>query len=689
MGCAEDKAPQRITGEKYVISPYDEESKANLKWATYLYNHLKKRGGEEAPVFNDVDVFGAKRIVFRLDDKSAHDFSIEHKNGATYLTANDTRNAVWLIHQFMRFVADADDRFAKDDLPASIISFNDTVGDFSFRYRDIYAPLSMDEDMRGVLGLHSVDANWGLWGHNLARTIQDKSDKSIYATINGMSDSEQFCFSSEKLYKGVEQYIVSNYGKDRDASLNFAIFPNDNNLVCMCNACTMAGNTKTNATPAVTKMIERLAARFPHHNFFTSAYMTTKTVCQDKLPDNVGVIVSAIDWLPGRKTDDKKNEIERLIDGWSAKSNKIYVWDYINNFDDYFTPYPILKAIQDRLKFYKQKGVSGVFLNGSGYDFSTFMNMETCVMSQLMMDPQQDVKKLLTDFFVRTYPVAGTVLAEYYCCLLDNSEERDCEMPYYGGISEKLAAYLDEAETERFYKTIDRLKKDADEEEAFRLRRLITAHAFALLEIARHRGYREYGFADLQDNTLKCKEHIAELLEVFEDGYKAYGMEDINEAGDKSADYVESWKKYLLSSKKKSILFGKNVRIQWPEGNQTTEALTDGEFGLPVNYYYGWNIYPYKEMSVAVSELKNLGNKRISMNFFSYLRHRIQIPSRVEIYAGDVLLESEDIAIPPKDGPFQIKWEKDVQTKTNDELTIRLYASGNYHMAVDEICITE
>ena len=55
--------------------------------------------------------------------------------------------------------------------------------------------------------------------------------------------------------------------------------------------------------------------------------------------------------------------------------NNIYIWDYINNFDDYLTPFPILKIAQQRLQFFKQHGASGIFFNGSGYSYSSFDEM--------------------------------------------------------------------------------------------------------------------------------------------------------------------------------------------------------------------------------------------------------------------------------------------------------------------------
>lgn len=694
MGCQETKSPPNITGDVYVVLPYDYDSKDDQKWSDYLYRHFKSRGGADAPVHYDLEMENSKQITFHLDKDLDADFKVEHSEKGLLLKANDAQNAVWLIHQFLRNVADTDKRFPKRDLPYSILSFNDTVGHFSFRYRDIYAPLNLDQDARGVFGLHCIEGNWGLWGHNLGKVVKDKSDNSIYAMVDGIRNHDQYCFTSEKLYRHIEDYVLSsieNNGENKNASLNFAILPNDNSLVCICSGCSAEGNTKTNATPAVTKMIGRLSRRFKQHKFFTSAYMTTKSVCNDKLPDNVGVIVSAIDWQPNiRQNDGMKAELEKMIDEWSAKTNMVYVWDYINNYDDYFTPFPVLKIMQDRFKFYRDKGVQGIFLNGSGYDFSSFSGMHTCVFAQLMMNPDLDVEMLMRDFFIRNYPVAGETIADYYCSLIRKWEEKALSVPYYGSIDEKLKAYLDEKEFENFYNEITQLKNKADEEEAYNLRRLITTFSFTRLEIARHRGYRDFGFAELDGNVMRVKGDVYEWLEIFEDGYKAYELFDITESGDKSADYVASWKKYLLKDKSvESLLFGKKLQMKCEEGKQPLTGLTDGELGLPVNYYYGWNIFPYKEIEISIPmDNVSVQGNRISMNLFSYPRHRIQIPSKIEIYSGQTLVGCETIKTPMEDGPLQIKWETSLQGKPKENLKLKIHASSRYHIAIDELLLT-
>lgn len=688
ISCAGKVATYNGDGEVYVVLPEDYDSKKDLKWAEYLFRHLRHRGGNDsAPVFYDIyDIADSKFVTVHLDEDAEEDFRIKNDDKGLHLTARNERTMVWLLHQYMRMIGDVDERFPNSDLPAAIISFNDTVATFSFRYRDVYSPTNRQEDARGVLGLNNIDTDWGIWGHNIALTLPDELDRDIYAYHEGQRVGSQFCFSSDKLYKYICDYIIDNCGDGKSVPYNFAILPNDNNIACLCGHCQGAGNTVGNATPAVTKMIRKLAAHFPNHTFFTSAYHTTDKPCKHELPQNAGVIVSAIDWQPGTELKGKSvSQFEKTIKVWSAKTNNIYVWDYINNYDDYFTPYPILKSMQRRFKVYRDNGIKGIFLNGSGYDYSTFEDMHTNLLAALMMNPDVNVESLVKDYFCRTYPVAGEVISDYYCNLLKNEESTDKVIPIYGGIDEKIDVFLDPQSFVEFYDTITVLKNRADEDEAFLLRKLITALSFTRLEIARNAGYGKYGFASLgKDNHIQVNKYIYELLGIFEDGYKAFELFKINEAGEKSTDYVDSWKRYILDARNApNLLYGKKLAVESTDGIQPCKGLTDGVPGIPNSYFYGWNIIPQQEISI---KLPATGATSLQMNFLSLLRHRIEVPSKIEIYLGDKLIAQYKPKAEHKDGPQLIAWNEKLGNRINKkEITLKIYSSGRYHIAIDEI----
>ena len=151
-----------------------------------------------------------------------------------------------------------------------------------------------------------------------------------------------------------------------------------------------------------------VAAFFPNTRSFTTSYLTTQQVTNKQLPPNVGVIVSAIDY-PLRRTDGKDEQDKKFaeqLDNWKKVTNNIYIWDYINNFDDYLTPFPILKIAQQRLQLFKQHGASGIFFNGSGYSYSSFDEMRTFVLSALLINPELPVDELIKSYFNQEYPVS-------------------------------------------------------------------------------------------------------------------------------------------------------------------------------------------------------------------------------------------------------------------------------------------
>ena len=100
-----------------------------------------------------------------------------------------------------------------------------------FEYREVYLPeLPFDEG--NELHLNSVDRDWGIWGHNLSVVLPKNASRTVYAKAGNSVNSDQFCFSSDALFKYIKDYIRDNCGNDRP--YRFAILPNDNSVVCLC-----------------------------------------------------------------------------------------------------------------------------------------------------------------------------------------------------------------------------------------------------------------------------------------------------------------------------------------------------------------------------------------------------------------------------------------------------------------------
>lgn len=399
-------------------------------------------------------------------------------------------------------------------------------------YHGLYTP-SNTKDVQQAMHTNHPDYDWGLWGHNLVKAIHNDLTDDMFATIDGRRTRKQLCFSSPALYKAVRAYILDQYGYgNADYSERITIMPMDNKLACLCPRCRAAGNTPGNATPAVTAFITRLAKEFPGHQFFTSAYHTTKQAPATTLPSNVGVLISS---FPLPVQDDFSHskgytEFLNMVKAWKRRCSRIYVWDYERNFDDYLSPFPCLLAMQARLKLYKRLGVLGVFFNGSGDDWSSFDDMQTFVLAQLMDAPDLNVRQAVAGYFRQHYPITAPILTSYYWGLEERALTSNCVLPLYGSMQDMCQTYLDPAAFVTFRRQLDAASKRTMGDERHRLNALLTALAYTQLEL-----YRCGLIA-------KDPDMATEMREILKGHSEIKGMVNRDESGHSIDDYLKLWK---------------------------------------------------------------------------------------------------------------------------------------------------
>jgi len=400
-----------------------------------------------------------------------------------------------------------------------------------FEFRGIYSPTNAADSIRDHYATHHVDYDWGLWGHNLHKVLGENPDNDLLATVEGKKDKEQYCFSSEKMYTQLEEYIIDNfgYGNEPGTSVRITIMPRDNKKSCTCRRCLEAGNTATNATPAVTHLMRKLAAKFPGHQFFTSAYHSTKAAPKEALPKNVGVIISAID-LPMRVsfTENKGyRSFTAMVKEWKEKTPLIYIWDYPRNYSDYLSPFPCLKVMQRRFQLYDRLGVKGIFLNGSGDDYSSFDDMQTILLADLMIAPATDIDKEVRKFYATHYPKTGKIIADYYLKLEQKVDDSNHIIPLYGTIDEEVESYLNPSEFTQFRAQLDKASKQVSGQERTRLNYLLTALSFTQLQLLR-----------MQENQANPQLR-EDMLEVLKGHSELKGMSNYGETNAALDHYIE------------------------------------------------------------------------------------------------------------------------------------------------------
>lgn len=647
--------------KEYFIYAQDEENKTDMKMAEYLKKHLQKRC--KSKLISEIKNSNTFEVYVGVRENLEGDYQIKKLPYGYTLTAKSERTLIWLLYQFIRHEGLNDPAIAIDDLPPCVFPDKDTLATFPFEYRDIYTPSNQNPDITYLLALNNIEIDWGLWGHQMNNVLGgngEKSfsfqnmDKELFALVGGITRTDQFCFSSDKLYDLTVKYITEMYGTGEDVHYHITIAPNDNSFVCCCPKCTGAGNTPTNATPAVTRFVERLADKFPGHIFFTTSYSTTSALPHHKLPSNVGVLLSAMDYprAYGNSESAKAQEFFHHIEEWKKLTDRVYVWDYICNFDDYYTPFPILSIMKQRLNEYHNRGVKGVFLNGSGYFYSFLQEAYCFVLSQMMIDLNADPLKLLKRYLDYTAPNIGKfvfdVLANQELYVQSNGKE----LPMYGGMEDILNSYIREDNFVDLYLKFIKLDPDdmSPKEKAW-WKKIRQAVSMSFMEIGRCKGLEHNGFAALgEDGKYHAKQDFLNALDylrdVTDDDELYYlttnenatmdHMDRINEEGLYIGDYQRECDNWLnRNSWNANLLIGTPLVVKSSIWQTEDSKLTDGVMGISQNYHWGWEIFKQDKLVIVLPAEKIQDGTIICMGFLNFERHRLSPPATVSVYIDD------------------------------------------------------
>lgn len=644
-----------LSADRYII--YVDEGTPSAPWGDYLYRHLRNHTKNKdivtlAKTRDRVETnANTKHIYIGLNPLLDNDYCIDHNKEELTIKTRDIASTKWIVYQLIEAISQADKRFETKDLPVAVLDFKTGYKTHTFTYREPHYLENTLEDQSGVLGNNNVELDWGIWGHNIAKAIPTDAKSSVYAKVKGGFSQEQYCFTSGDLYAYLSEYIIDNYGYGvvGEDKYRFVIAPQDNTIVCDCGGCRDLNKSSVSASESVAFLINKLGNRFPNYDFFTLAYLTTQRVPMAVLSPNVGVMISTIDLPKGVKLEGKyldKKEVKDFISDvnkWKGKTDKIFLWDYSSNFDDYLSPIPVLSSLQQQFKFFKSLGIQGVFLNASGYEYATFSDVQTYVATALMKDVDLDVNTLIKDFYKKNYPQSASLLSEYYIELEQQYALSDKPYNIYGSPEEIFTTYLNARQFVAFYEALEKQLVKTQGEERNKLKKLYTALTFTRLQLAYYKNTSEYGAIDIKGKTVAFKKEIPLWLEILKSA-KELGIYNYKESDGSLERYLASWREVLTSDQKENLLLSKTIIVKNSKGEniKPSKLLNDGVLGFRTDYHFGWYISDEKRLSLSFKTQDLEGNKSITFRFLVNKKHRFDKPASIELWLDGRLLQTID-----------------------------------------------
>ncbi len=447
------------------------------------------------------------------------------------------------------------------------------------------------------------------WVHTFDKLLPSSeygvSNPEFYAYYNGQRNpgkAGQWCLTNDELFEIVANRVDSIFKANPGMNM-ISVSQNDGNYTnCTCLSCKAIDDHEGAFSGSLIAFVNRLAERFPDKEISTLAYLYTMKPPKHITPRrNVNIMLCSID--ADREVTLQENasgrEFVDALEGWSAISDNIFIWDYGINFDNYLSPFPNLNILKDNMQLFKNNGATMHFSQIAGSRGGDFAELRAYLVSKLLWNTNANVDVLIRHFLSGYYGRADTYIYQYIKLMegaLLGSGERlwiyDSPVTFKSGMlkPELLRRYnvlFDDAENA--VKDNSVLLK--------RVQRLRLPIQYSELEISR-------------TNAGANPNEILNKLSLFENRVKMFDVPTLNERSNSPLEYCELYKKRYLPAENESLAHGAKIEyLVEPSGkyrDMPTSTLTDGLFG-GTTFVESWIGWEGKDASFTVDlgEIKN------------------------------------------------------------------------------------
>lgn len=297
-------------------------------------------------------------------------------------------------------------------------------GDYAARSRANGTGMQLEERHGG-----KIRFGGGLFVHTFYRLVPPDEFFADHPEYYSLIDGErqigysQLCLTNPDVLRIVTERVLAAIRSDPTARL-FSVSQNDWDGHCQCDACMeIEEREESPAGPLihfVNQVAEAVEAEFPDVWIETLAYQYTRKPPKTIRPrHNVVPRLCTIECdfsLPLDESSYPQNvRFVEDIRGWSAITDKLYVWDYTTNFHNYVGPHPNFPAIPGNIRFFRDNRVVGLFEQGANEGpHAEFGELRSWLIAKLLWNPDQPVEPLLDDFFAGYYGAAAGPIRQYF-----------------------------------------------------------------------------------------------------------------------------------------------------------------------------------------------------------------------------------------------------------------------------------
>ena len=638
--------------------------------ANLMQDFTKRISGAELPI-----VFAAatpKKGDVLIESKQVNGvkedgFSLSTKDGYLHIIGGTGNGSIYgvvtLLEKYLGCNYWGENEYSVPSLATIELKAIDMTDNPAFRYRQSQC-YAMKTDTVYKLWNRLEEPNEtfaaNYWVHTfdklLPSAVYGEKHPEYYSYFNGKrhpGKASQWCLTNPEVFEIVAARLDSIFKANPDKHI-ISVSQNDGNYTnCVCDSCKAVDEYEGALSGNVIRFLNKLAARFPDKEFSTLAYLYTMNPPKHVKPlPNVNIMLCDIDCK--REVSLPENEsgqaFMKAMEGWSAITNNIFVWDYGINFDGYLTPFPNFHILKDNIKLFKDHHATMHFSQIAGSRGGDFAELRAYMVSKLMWNPEADSDSLMETFLNGYYKEAAPYIYQYIKVMEGALLGSGVPLWIYDSPVTHKHGMLKPELMRRYNALFDEAEKAvADDKEALmRVRRSRLPLQFSELEIARTESEK-----DLND--------IVRKLNLFEERVKGFNVPTINERNNSPLDYCKLYRERYLPQAQKNIAAGAKITCS-PEPSEkyrqlAETALTDDLFGgaTYADSWVGWE-------GMDAGFVMDMGEEKtfhsISTDFLHQLGAWILLPKQVTYSVSSdgknyTTLGTYDI---PEDQSVQVKF---------------------------------
>jgi hypothetical protein len=447
--------------------------------AEEFQSHFAKAGDLTLPIVEPAE--NAKRHIyigggetlqgplpgFRLEDFGPEDFRIKIGDDFIAIAGGRPRGTLYGVYTFLedylgvRFLTHDHtsvpplgqwrrvgpvDRFYRPPLAFrwSAYKENDKYPEFAARRR--VNTVSDNPKLGGKTGYVLINHTFG---RQIPSEKYGKDHPEYYCEIDGVRrgevDNDWFgnepCLSNPDVLRIVTDAALKEL-EDRPDAQNISVSQNDNDHYCRCAACARIdereGTPMGSVLSFVNDVADKIAKKHPDVRVGTLSYWySRKPPMRLKPRPNVQIQLCSIECCLIHPINDpncaKNVQFCEDLSRWSEICDKISIWNYNTNFQDYTLPCPNLRVIESNIRHFVANNSKGVFMqaayNAQGGEFSDLRNY---VISGLLWDPNRSGDELIDEFLRLHYGRAADPIRRYINRLHDQAEASELHPNCFG-----------------------------------------------------------------------------------------------------------------------------------------------------------------------------------------------------------------------------------------------------------------